>query len=104
MEYMLLSLYIVEFALGKKTDSGFPDSSHQEVARELQTGFPEARHLLDYDTVKTKLTVSYKQDSRTFLAFKAAKVFRWDERNSEIIASDEDWNHFLVVSCIFWIP
>ncbi|PLW10541.1 hypothetical protein PCASD_22422 [Puccinia coronata f. sp. avenae] len=89
MVYSMLGFYICEVAMGKKPKSGFPDSTHQELAEELRKEFPEARHLIDFNVVKSKLTHSLKEDYDAFIACKQAPGFQYDPSKYEVLASDE---------------
>jgi hypothetical protein len=102
MIYSMLGFYIAEVAMGKKPKSGFPDLTHQELAQELQKEFPEARHIINFNVIKTKLTNSFKKDYNAFIACKEAPGFRLDLSKCEVLASDEVWANFVKVklSCI----
>jgi hypothetical protein len=52
MESEFLNLYACEFALGKKSNSGFPDSSHDAVAHDLRRSYPEVNLFQDVDIFK----------------------------------------------------
>lgn len=81
--------------MGKKTESGFPDSTHQEFAEELRKDFPEARHLIDSDVVKSKISHSFKEDYTAFIACKEAPGFQLDQSKYELSASDEVWAKYV---------
>ncbi|PLW23628.1 hypothetical protein PCASD_12372 [Puccinia coronata f. sp. avenae] len=69
MESEFLKLYACEFALGKKSNSGFPNSSHNAVA-----------HNLYYDTM---------------MACKATSGFQCKWKTCEVTASDVVWKKYL---------
>jgi hypothetical protein len=100
MVYSMLGFYIYEVAMGKKPKSGFPDSTHQELAEELRKEFPEARHLINFNVVKSKLTHSLKEDYDAFIACKQAPGFQYDPSKYEVSASDEVWARYVEVMSI----
>jgi hypothetical protein len=100
MVYSMLGFYICEVAMGKKPKSGFPDSTHQELAEELRKEFPEARHLINFNVVKSKLTHSLKEDYDAFIACKQAPGFQYDPSKYEVSASDEVWARYVEVMSI----
>jgi hypothetical protein len=96
----MLSFYITEVALGKKTESGFPDSSHQELAEQFRKEFPQVRDVHDFNFIKSELTQSFKRDYEAFVACKEAPGFVWDQSKHTVSASDEDWAKILEVTLI----
>ncbi|PLW42286.1 hypothetical protein PCASD_07754 [Puccinia coronata f. sp. avenae] len=60
------------------------NTSHRHVAQQLREAFPETKFLLDYNTCKSKLNQSFKQDYKFFLALKEASGFGWDEISCEV--------------------
>ena len=52
MESEFLNLYVCKFALGKKSDSGFPDSSHDAVAHDLRWAYLAVNLFQDLDIFK----------------------------------------------------
>jgi hypothetical protein len=54
MESEFLNLYVCEFALGKKSDSGFPDSSHDAVVHNLCQSYPAVNLFQDVNIFKKK--------------------------------------------------
>jgi hypothetical protein len=100
MVYSMLGFYVCEVVMGKKTESGFPDSTHQEFAEELRKDFPEARHLIDSDVVKSKISHSFKEDYTAFIACKEAPGFQLDQSKYELSASDEVWAKYVEVMSI----
>ncbi|PLW16844.1 hypothetical protein PCANC_09431 [Puccinia coronata f. sp. avenae] len=96
----MLSFYMAEVGSGRKTHSGFPDSSHQELAEQLRKDFPEARHAHDVNVLKLKLTKSFKNDYEDFLACTQTPGFLWDRTKWEVSALDDVWAQFLEVMLI----
>ncbi|PLW37685.1 hypothetical protein PCASD_12180 [Puccinia coronata f. sp. avenae] len=74
MEKAALKLYAKAVLAGRKSDGGFKAEVHQEVATKLNKQFPGS----DF-TVK-----------------RSARGFGWDEVRSEVTASKEVWDLFLV--------
>ncbi|KNZ48959.1 uncharacterized protein VP01_52g8 [Puccinia sorghi] len=69
-------------------------------AQELQIFFPEVKHVLDTNRVKSKLSQSFKKEYCLFLACKDDSGFSRDEFSCELIALDNIWERILVV-CSF---
>ncbi|WAR64128.1 hypothetical protein PtB15_16B288 [Puccinia triticina] len=98
MEFMMLELYVQEVEKGKRSDDGFQNTSHRNVAQQLRAAFPETKHLLDYTKCKAKLNQSFKHEYNAFVACKEASRFGWDETMCEVTASDEVWERYVAVS------
>ncbi|PLW23588.1 hypothetical protein PCASD_11398 [Puccinia coronata f. sp. avenae] len=91
----MLSFYMAEVGSGRKTHSGFPDLSHQELAEQLRKDFPEARHAHNVNVLRLKITKSFKNDYKAFLACTQTPGFLWDWTKWEVSALDDVWAQFL---------
>jgi hypothetical protein len=120
MEKAALKLYAEAVLAGQKSDGGFKAKVHQEVATKLNEQFPGSDFTVK--RCKSKLSQvsidfvifgvcdttlmyvrmkSFKKEYNAFVATKAASGFGWDEVRSEVTASKEVWDSFLVVSLFF---
>lgn len=71
MEIMMLDFYVDNFKKGHKSNLGFQSISHWYVTQELHKHFPEFKHVLDADKVKSiKLSQGFKKVYNVFLACK----------------------------------
>ncbi|PLW38734.1 hypothetical protein PCASD_11540 [Puccinia coronata f. sp. avenae] len=93
-----LNLYICEVVFAQRTDIGFPNSSHESVARQIRRSYPAVGHVKDVEIFKSKLTKAFRKDYDAMVACKRAPGFIWNAQTCEVTASDAIWKQYLQVN------